>query len=165
MPCSIATYKLNVALLLQRTTALAMYFSTASCVLALCMLLAISRKLLCQERQCSESVASTGLNKPGNTYIPAGSTKHFTCTAEESQTSVEWTIQLRGDSFPYGANSDLLLNENGVSIEPKTPANASRVYLDTTAGANVTALTCRVSNRGGGCFITLRVILFSKNND
>ena len=139
-----------------------MYFSKAQ-VLALCML-AISRKLLCQERQCSESVASTGLDKPGNTYIPAGSIKHFTCTTEESQTTVEWTINLRGDSFPYGVH-DLFLNENGVSIEPNTPSNASVLTLDTTAGENVTTLACRViSNRGGGCFITLRVILFSKND-
>ena len=139
-----------------------MYFSKAQ-VLALCILLAISRKLLCQERQCSESVASTGLDKPGSTYIPAGSTKHFTCTAEESRTTVEWSINLRGDSFPYGANSDLFLNENGVSIEPNTPSNASVLTLDTTAGEDVTTLACRViSNRGGGCFITLRVILFSK---
>ena len=124
--------------------AIGMYFSKAQ-VLALCILLAISRKLLCQERQCSESVASTGLDKPGNTYIPAGSTKHFTCTAEESRTTVEWTINLRGDSFRYGA-SDILLNENGVSIEPNTPSNASVLTLDTTAGENVTTLACRVSN-------------------
>ena len=142
--------------LLQLTTnTIAMYFSKAQ-VLALCILLAISRKLLCQERQCSESVASTGLDKPGNTYIPAGSTKHFTCTAEESRTTVEWTINLRGDSFLYGVDHDILLNENGVSIEPRS--NVSVLILDTTAGENVTTLACRASNRGGGCFITLRVI-------
>ena len=132
----------------------------------LCLfLLAISRKLLCQEK-CPGSSVSTSIESPGEIYIPVGSTKHFRCVSLDSMATVVWNVILRGDSeIRLGTENDIRLNENGVSIEPYIPSNVSVLTLDTTAGENVTTLACRVSYRAGGvCFITSGVTMFSKDN-
>ena len=85
----------------------------------LCLfLLAISRKLLCQEECPGSSVSTSSIENPGEIYIPVGSTKHFRCVSLDSMATVVWNVILRSDSVRLGTENDIRLNENGVSIEP-----------------------------------------------
>ena len=136
-----------------------MYNKGQQLLLLVCMLSVHS-----QEPQCDESRASLVLESPTplSGYIPAGHTQHFRCATQNGAT-VGWGIKDRLLVVLHREIDTAFLNRNGISIETNALRNVSVLTLNTTAGENITTVSCRITDtEGEACFITVRIIIFGE---